>query len=107
MLVGSKGQTDRPTLSLIGLSLTAKNVCVTSTFQLVLPYTSCLSASRSLSVRHLLDHSQADTTSAGTYCYYLRKLTMPFSAGYYEYIVLLLAKSQNFVLMWSVLHKWT
>ena len=43
-----------------------KNVCATSTFQLVLPSTSCLSASRSLSVRHLLDHSQADTSAADT-----------------------------------------
>ena len=34
-------------------------------------------------------------------------LTRPFSAGYYYclYLVLLLAKSQNFVLMSSVLHK--
>ena len=43
-----------------------KNVCATSTFQLVLPSASCLLTSRSLSVRHLLDHSQPDTTTAGT-----------------------------------------
>ena len=43
-----------------------KNVCATSTFQLVLQSTSCLWTSRSLSVRHLLDHSQPDTTTAGT-----------------------------------------
>ena len=43
-----------------------KNVCATSTFQLVLSSTSCLSACRSLSVRHLLDHSQPDTTTACT-----------------------------------------
>ena len=42
-----------------------KNVCATSTFQLVLQSTSCLWTSRSLSVRHLLNHSEADTSDTG------------------------------------------